>query len=257
MIYLCYANNTELHFMKILNKKEVTVNMVARKLKKNIRLGIWCFVLSTIFTAVEGIYGFEGTVMHTNDISSIQFTCTIYQRPFGDSIAFLVNEKTENVLCILEGKCYNNNRECTKCQCSVSQNKINFTWLYTLTDPCHNCTFGAHMSFAEKNNIYTKKVYLSFGYNGKDLGPLQTEIQEWKHNASQGAGIYDDYLITITICFIATVACFITTVCVLKRKQIRICTRKGDQTGATKLCYENESYFHAGNSYEHVETIEL
>ncbi|CAC5404502.1 unnamed protein product [Mytilus coruscus] len=218
--------------LEFVNQKEVTVNMVARKLKEKIRLGIWYFVFTSIFSAVLRISEFEGTVMNINNTSTIKFTCTIYQRPFGDSIAFLLNEKTENVLRFLDGKCYKNDRECTKCQCSVSQNNITFTWLYTMTDPCHNCTFGAHMSFADENNRKTKKVYLYMEYNGKDLGPLQTEIQELQHDTSQGAD--DEYLLTFTICFIAIAACFITTILVLKRKQIRICTRTVKKTGSNE-----------------------
>lgn len=43
-----------------------------------------------------------------------------------------------------------------------------------MTDKCHNCTFGAHMSFADEKNKDTKKVYVCMGYNGKGILHLQS-----------------------------------------------------------------------------------
>ncbi|XP_052080830.1 uncharacterized protein LOC127718803 isoform X1 [Mytilus californianus] len=197
--------------------KEATAVM----LLKHTRICFWYLAFVSTYDAAFEI--FEGKVIKSTNTSAIKFTCKTYQRPVGDSIVFLLNDRTTNVMRVYEGKCYDNQGECKNCTCSSSRNEITFTWMYIMTVPCHNCTFGADMSYTDENKRKSRNVNLYRVYNCKDLGPLQRNTQEVQHNTKQVEGMKEDGFVVpiIFICVTAIVICFITTILVLKRKQIK------------------------------------
>lgn len=150
---------------------QIVYFVICLLLMKRLIVFTTCGILFAVYksTSAFTISIFEGQIFERNNQSIIEFTCKINQRPIDDSIVFLLNEQTSNVMRFLDGKCHNTYEEDTECKCFLSQNKMTFTWVYIMHVPGNNCTFGTEMSITNDENGNTMNVNLYRRYNGKGI----------------------------------------------------------------------------------------
>ncbi|CAC5385524.1 unnamed protein product [Mytilus coruscus] len=184
--------------------------------------------LCNILRDVNRTPDFKGVTLVYNRLKTVfKFSCIIFQRPIGNTVMFLVNYTTVDVLRFYNNTCYNKNRACSGrtdiCGCSYTDNVFTMNYVIEQTGSVYiNTTFGVQMVL-KGNSEKGFQMTLSRVFDGKEFGKLKTEIDPNAHayipnietvnkDVINGTGIYNVLLFIFVSLVVFCVLWIITTV---------------------------------------------
>lgn len=104
---------------------------------------------------------FYGQALHIGKGFFFQFTCKLFQIPVDNSLTFLVNEKTVDILRFEKLDCYNIKGKCTENSCSCSLSTNTFQWFYSISTSLKKMIFEVQARYADMSTGKIVKVSLS------------------------------------------------------------------------------------------------
>lgn len=116
---------------------------------------------------------FYGQALHIGKGFFFQFTCKLFQIPVDNSLTFLVNEKTVDILRFEKLDCYNIKGKCTENSCSCSLSTNTFQWFYSISTSLKKMIFEVQARYADMSTGKIVKVSLSRTFYSEDFGTLK------------------------------------------------------------------------------------
>ncbi|VDI74306.1 Hypothetical predicted protein, partial [Mytilus galloprovincialis] len=116
---------------------------------------------------------FYGQALSIDSGFFFQFTCKMFQIPVDNSLTFLVNEKTVDILRFEKLDCYNIKGKCTENSCSCSLSTNTFQWFYSISTSLKKMIFEVQARYADMSTGKIVKVSLSRTFYSEDFGTLK------------------------------------------------------------------------------------
>lgn len=112
---------------------------------------------------------FFGDALYIGKQIFFNFTCKLFKMTLDNSMVFLVNEKTIDILRFQNSNCYNIDGKCTErsCYCSIQTNT--FRWLFTSTSSLQNLIFQVQARFSNTTSGRITQDSLSRTFDGKSM----------------------------------------------------------------------------------------